>query len=121
MSAGVNPLIDVATRLAAIPCRDLDALSTTVNRFQQRLPGLLAWLEHAIDWEQRRRDGFEFPLRGPMKATPYSQARNSIVAIHVLASMFRDNVQHDSMAIAALLDLVETILRAEFARPGTLQ
>src|SRR5207249_939930 len=37
--------------------RDLDALRIAAERAPQVVPGLLAWLEHAVGWELDRREG----------------------------------------------------------------
>ena len=50
----------------------------TTNNVPQTAPGLLAWIEHACDWEQHRRNDFDFPLQPPEAAIPPEEDAVSI-------------------------------------------
>jgi len=100
-------------RIGTIWIDDWQRLRAAIDAAPQTVPGLLAWLEHAIDWERdRRRAGLDYPLRGPMQAIPDDE-----LAVESLASKFR----HDSPEIAALFDVIGEILRAEAESPDSLQ
>ena len=97
--------------------RDLQTLRATIEAVPNTAPGLLVWLEHAVNWESDQRAGRVYPLLGPISAIPDDELAQSIAAAEALEAKFRD----DGSEIAALFDLVGVILRAEAERPGTLQ
>lgn len=106
----MDALADLVIRLASIPNDDWQRLRTAIDAAPQTVPGLLGWLEHAIDWERdRRRAGLDYPLRGPTQAIPDDELAKSIDVVESLALKYR----HDSPEIAALFDIVGEILRAD--------
>jgi hypothetical protein len=48
---------DLARTLAVQADRDLHGLRAAINGSPNFVPGLLAWLEHAVGWEIDRRAG----------------------------------------------------------------
>lgn len=105
----MDSLAEVAARLAAINGDDLTRLRATIDGVPQTAPALLAWFEHAIDWERgRRRSGLDYPMRGPTDAIPHHEFANSIAALDLLAATF----PNDSPSVAALFGVVGVILRA---------
>jgi hypothetical protein len=107
--------------LGALSDGDLQPLFAACDAVRDAAPGLIAWLDHAFGWEQDRRAGFDYPLRGPMAAIPDDEVVESIAVVDMMAITFRGSREHDGKAVAALFDLVAEILRAEAERPETLQ
>jgi hypothetical protein len=62
--------VPVAAALAELNDGELCALIDATNNVPQIVPGLLAWIEHACDWELNRRACVDFPLQSPDAATP---------------------------------------------------
>jgi hypothetical protein len=113
-------LVDIRAALAAIPEQDLYTLRATVEVAPNVVPGLLAYLDHAVAWEIDRRAGQSYALQPPMAAIPDDEVAASIDALAILAIFFRRDRRHAGEPIAALLDRVASILRVEIERPGTL-
>ena len=113
-------LIDIRAALVAIPEQDLYTLRATVEVAPNTVPGLLAYLDHAVGWEIDRRAGQSYALQRPMAAIPDDEVAASLDALAILAIFFRRDRQHDGETIAALLDRVASILRVEMERPDTL-
>ena len=65
MDASLQPIV---AALAELGDDELSALNTTANSGPQLAPGLLAWIEHAANWDQHRRTGSDFPLQPPAAA-----------------------------------------------------
>ena len=61
-------LAPVVAALADLADGELAALIEASNGVPQIAPGLLAWIEHAADWETNRRRGLDFPLLPPEAA-----------------------------------------------------
>ena len=95
MDATLQP---IATALAELSDDELHALIATANGGPQAAPGLLAWIEHAADWELRRRDGLDFPLQTPDAAIDPSEDAATVTA----AMMLREQFAHDVPSVAAL-------------------
>ena len=76
----------VAAALADLDDEHLHALIETVNGVPQVAPGLLAWLEHVVDWEINRRRGVDFPLLPPDAAIPPEEDAVSLDAAMTLAA-----------------------------------
>ena len=85
------------------------------------MPGLLAWLEGATDWEINRRAGFSYDLLGPSAAIDDSEVERSLQTLAALSQTFRDDGREESVPVAAFLDCAAAVLRAEVERSGTLQ
>jgi hypothetical protein len=85
------------------------------------IPGLLAWLEHAVDWETALRAGRFYPLQGPRAAIDDSEVDGSLLMLTMLSDQFRQDGREGSDAVANLLALTAAVLRAEVERPDALQ
>ena len=116
----VESLATIRAALEAVPDQDLDTLRATMGVAPNAVPGLLAYLDHAVGWELDRRAGQSYALHPPRAAIPDDEVAASLDALAVLAIFFRRDRQHDGEAIAALLDQVALFLRADLARPDTL-
>ena len=78
------------------------------NEVPQTAPGLLAWHEHAADWERHRRAGIGFPLQPPGAATPPEEDSVSIAA----AAIFRAQFAQDghAKAVTSFFDAIVGML-----------
>ena len=112
--------IDVTAALATIPDRDLHGLDFAIDATPDVVPGLLAWLEAAVDWEINRRAGVFYPLLGPRAAIDDTETDVSLATLAVLAACFRGDGQSESRSVADFLELTAVTLRAEIERPDTL-
>ena len=107
--------------LATIPERDLHGLGLAIDGSPNVVPGLLAWLEAAVDWEVNRRAGMFYPLLGPRAAIDDTETDASLMTLAILAACFRGDGRSESEPVAEFLELTAATLRAEFRRPDTLQ
>ena len=92
-------------RLFGICDDDLRRLRSRIHKAPSMAPGLLDWLDHVFGWEQDRRAGYAYPLRGPAEAIRDHELTDSLAAVELLAKTFRGEMQ-----ITWLLDLVRMIL-----------
>lgn len=60
----------VAAALGSLEDGELTALISATHNVPQTALGLMAWIEHAGDWELNRRAGMDFPLQPPGAAIP---------------------------------------------------
>lgn len=118
---GMDSHGDLTAALAAISDGDLCGLSEAIAGSPNVVPGLLAWLEAAVDWEINRRDGAFYPLLGPRAAIDDTETDASLLALAIMAACFRNDGRSESKAVAEFLDLAASTLRAELDRPETLQ
>jgi hypothetical protein len=96
----------VVAALADLSDGELAAMITTVNKGPQLAPGLLAWIEHACDWEQNRRRALDFPLLPPNAAiSPDEDAASVGTALLLRSALFADG-----QALVALLDAIVELL-----------
>jgi len=112
---------DLTAALAAIPQAGLERLRAAVDGSTGFVPGLLAWLEHAVDWELGRRAGFAFGLQGPRAAIDDREISDSLIALSLLTAQFRDSPLPEGVSVAPFLEAAAAILRAEVERPDLLQ
>jgi hypothetical protein len=112
---------DVAVALATISDRDLRGLSAAIGGSPNIVPGLLAWLETAVDWEVNRRAGISYALLGPRAAIDDAELNASLMTLAVLVACFRGDGRSESKSVAEFLELTASTLRAEVERPDTLQ
>jgi len=108
---------DVRRTLAAIPNDDLQRLCIVTQKAPNVVPGLLAWLEHATDWEWSRRSGRSFPLQPPSAAMDETETDGALIALDVLASVFRDS---DTDEIAEFFSAARAALHADLPAPNSL-
>ena len=97
-------LIPVATALAELNDGQLCALIDVTINVPQIVPGLLAWIGHACDWELNRRACVDFPLRLPHAAIPPEEDAASVVAMMTLRARFDQDAGRDAGAVVALFD-----------------
>ena len=97
-------LIPVIVALAKLNDGELCALIDTTNDVPQIVPGLLAWIGHACDWELNRRVCVDFPLQSPDAAIPPEEGAASIVAMMTLRARFDQDARKDAGAVVALFD-----------------
>jgi hypothetical protein len=113
----MNFRADLPAALAALGDRDLRGLRAALDGSHNILPGLMAWLEHAVGWEIDRRAGVAYPLLGPHAAFDDTEFDHSLIALAALAACFRDSGRTDRVPVADFLELTATVLRAEIERP----
>jgi len=99
-------LTAIKVTLRDISDTELAALITATYGVPQTAPGLLAWVEHACDWEEHRRRDFDFTLQPPEAGIDPSEDAVSIAAAIVL----RDQFAHDSPAVLAFFDALVELL-----------
>ena len=117
----MDTILDLSAALAAISDQQLSALQLAIDHSPDFARGLLAWLEHAVDWECDRRAGHHYPLQGPHAAIDIVEVDQSLAALALLAANFRSVSEMDNHAVADFLDISAATLRAEVERPGRLQ
>ena len=113
-------LMPVATALAELNEGELCGLIEATNMIDatnnvpQIVPGLLAWIGHACDWELNRRACVDFPLQSPDAAIPPEEDAASIVAMMTLRARFDQDARRDSGAVVALFDaMIRTLTGGE--------
>jgi hypothetical protein len=107
--------------LATIPDRDLHGLGLAIDGSPNVVPGLLAWLGAAVDWEFNRRAGMFYPLLGPRAAIDDAETDASLITLAILAACFRGDGRSESKPVADFLELTASTLRAQVERPDSLQ
>ena len=105
MDAILDP---VAAALGSLEDGELAALIDTTHNVPQTAPGLLAWIEHAGDWELNRRAGGDFPLQPPDAAIPPEEDAVSIEAAMALHARFGQDAESGSHVVV----LFDAILSA---------
>jgi hypothetical protein len=111
----------LAAARAEIPDRDLDGRRATIGGAPNGAPGLLAWLEHAVDWEIARRASRFHPRQGPRAAIDDTEVDGSLLTLTMLSDRLRHDEREGSETVADLLPLTAAVLRAEVERPDTRQ
>ena len=103
-------LMPIATALADLNegelCALIDAINMidATNNVPQIVPGLLAWIGHACDWELNRRACVDFLLQSPDAAIPSEEDAASIVAMMTLRARFDQDAGSETGAVVALFD-----------------
>jgi len=111
MDAALRPIV---AALADLDDGELAALIEATNEAPQIAPGLLAWLEHAADWERHRRAGMDFPLQPPVAATPPEEDSISIDAAVIVRAQFAQDERVEARAVVRLFGEVAAIFRLGF-------
>ena len=114
-------MLDLPAGLAAIPDRELHALRAAIEGSPNIVPGLLAWLDGATDWEINRRAVFDYALLGPIRAIADEEVDRSLLTLAVLSAQVRGDGRGESVPVADFLDCAAAVLRAEVERPDALQ
>ena len=109
MDTDLQPIVSA---LADLTDNELHTLIASVNQAPQLVPGLLAWIEHAADWELRQRHGEEIPLQPPEAAIEPSEKSACLVAVMMLQKRF----EPDAPAVAALFATIGGALMATVPR-----
>jgi hypothetical protein len=109
----MDPLQKCMITLSEFSTNQLDAVAQAVNLSPGLSPGLLAWLENAVDWESNRRVGRTFPLRPPQEAIDDEEMPNAILVLAMLLAQFRGDPRPESAAMASLLQATAEILHAD--------
>ena len=99
-------LTAIKAALADISDTELAALIAATYGVPQTAPGLLAWIEHACDWEEHRRRDFDYTLQPPEAGIDPSEDEVSINAAIVLRGQFAN----DSPAVRAFFDALVGLL-----------
>jgi hypothetical protein len=100
-AAGLGPVV---AALAELNHGELCALIEVTNNVPQFVPGLLAWIGHACDWELNRRAFVNFRLQSPESAIPLEENSASIVAMIILRARFDQGAGRDACPVVALFD-----------------
>ena len=104
LGSDATDLMPVAAALAELNDGELCALIDATNNVPQIVPGLLAWIGHACDWELNRRACVDFPLQSPDAAIPPEEDAASIVAMMTRRARFDQDARRDAGAVVALFD-----------------
>jgi hypothetical protein len=98
-------LIDARMALADLDLDDLDVLFATAQIGPMTATGLLAWIEHAADWEVNRRKGFDFRLAPPDEVVDLDEDPAAIAAAISLHDQFASDPRI-ARFFAATVDLL---------------
>ena len=113
LSGDAADLMPVAAALAELNDGELCALIDAANNVSQIVPGLLAWIGHACDWELNRRACVDFPLQSPDAAIPAEEDAASIAALMTMRARFHQHAR-DAYAVVALFDaMIRALTRGE--------
>jgi len=104
LGSDATDLMPVAAALAELNDGELCALVDATNNAPQIVPGLLAWIGHACDWELNRRAYVDFPLQSPDAAIPPEEDAARIVAMMTLRARFDQDASGSAGAVVALFD-----------------
>lgn len=102
-----DPLADVRGVLAELANDELEVLFATSWLRPAPCTALLAWIEHAADWEVNRRKGFDFNLQPPDEAIDPSEDHAAIGAAIVLHDEYAGDLpiaRFFAAAVDVLLD-----------------
>lgn len=109
-------MTDFTALLAAIDTRSLEAILAAIDRLPDMLPALQAWIEHAARWEVDRRNGFHYPLQGPMAALSPDELTAAVGATTLICECFRHERRRDVSAVLAFFEGLRRTLAAERER-----
>ena len=113
LSSDADDLMAVAAALAELNDGELFALIDSTNNVSQIVPGLLAWIGHACDWELNRRAWVDVPLQAPDTAIPAEEDVASIAALMTMRARFHQHAG-DAYAVVALFDaMIRALTRGE--------
>jgi hypothetical protein len=94
----------ITAALAELNDGELCALIKVSNSVPQIVPGLLAWIGHACNWELNRRACVDFPLQTPDAVIPPDEDAASVAAMMTLRVRFDEGAGGDACAVVALFD-----------------
>ena len=106
--------------LAELDERTLVTLYAAANNSPHFAPGLLAWIEHACEWElNRRRGGLDFPLLPPESVIEMIEHAVDLETTAALRIRFASEVGPDTHAMTRLMDAITQWLWARgTSEPG---
>jgi hypothetical protein len=110
LSSNAPDLMPVAAALAELNDGELCVLIDVTTNVPQIVPGLLAWVGHACDWELNRRACVDFPLQTPGAVIPPEQDAASIAAMMTLRARFAQDAGRNAGAVVALFDAMIRVL-----------
>jgi hypothetical protein len=112
-------IVDFVALLAAMDTRSLQAIIATIDQMPGIMPALQAWIEHAARWEHDRRNGFHYPLQGPMAAIPPEEVPAALGASSMISHCFRHERRRDVTPVLAFFEGLTKALAAEHERAGS--
>jgi hypothetical protein len=115
----VTDIVDFVALLAAMDTRSLQAIIATIDQMPGIVPALQAWIDHAARWEYDRRNGFNYPLQGPMAAIPPEELPAALGASSMISHCFRHEKRRDVRPVLAFFEGLTKALAAEQARSGS--
>jgi hypothetical protein len=115
----VPDFVDFVALLAAMDNRSLLAIMATIEQLPGIVPALQAWIEHAARWEHDRRNGFHYPLQGPMAAIPPEELFAALGASSMISDCFRHEKRREVKCVLAFFEGLTKALAAEHARLGS--
>src|SRR5215831_416943 len=83
----------VTAALSELSDCELRALIDATDNVPRIVPGLLAWIGHACDWELNRRACVDLPLQSPHIAIPPEEDALSIAAMMTLRMKFNQDAR----------------------------
>jgi hypothetical protein len=100
-----DSLADVRGALAELADNELEVLFATSWLRPAPSMALLGWIEHAADWEENRRKGFDFHLAPPDEAIDPSE---DVVAISAAIALHDEYASDSAIArfFAAAVDIL---------------
>jgi hypothetical protein len=104
LGSDADGLRPVVAALAKLNDGELCALIGVTNNVPQIVPGLLAWIGHACDWELNRRACVNFPLQTPESAIPLEENSASLVAMIILRARFDQGAGRDACPVVTVFD-----------------
>ena len=104
----VADLMPVAAALGNLHERELCALIDLCITVPRIVPGLLAWIGHACDWELNRRAYIDFPLLSPGAVIAPDEATASVAVAMALRARFG---QDESNGAGGVVDLFDAIIQ----------
>ena len=110
---------DIGTLLGALAEGDLVCLRSMLDRLPSVAPGLVAWLEHAINWDTHRREVFFYRLLGPVPPSTTLSLATALLRSQCLQLGF-DGRTNQTPA-ANFFEVAVLVLRAEREQPEVLQ
>lgn len=115
----MTDFVDFVALLAAMDTRSLQAIIATIDQMPGIVPALQAWIDHAARWEYDRRNGFHYPLQGPMAAIPPEELSAALGASSMISHCFRHEKRHEVRPVLAFFEGLTKALAAEQARSGS--
>jgi hypothetical protein len=108
----------IVAALEGLSAAELDALRASADAAPGAVPGLMAYIEHAVGWELDRRDERVYRLAAPMDAIPPEEAAASVMALAIIGASFADGSARPE--VRAFLDAVGAAI-AHPAQAGASQ